>query len=123
VVSSASDSTSSTSASSTSEEEPPIYPDPTSSCLTPSGQFVIQLRKTNLYITGQDGGAVPNDNVDVKLVATSNLSNAISFTAAEDGNGQITLITADGSTLLCDQDRAGNSPIYWGKSFGGVREA
>jgi hypothetical protein len=66
------------------------------------------------------------------MVQTSNYYNAIAFTAAEDGNGRITIISADGNgngtTLFSDQDPlegvevrpgedggAGNGPIYWGK--------
>jgi hypothetical protein len=62
------------------------------------------------------------------MVTTSNYYNAISFTAAEDGNGRLTIISADGTTLFSDQDPlegvpeipgqdggAGNGPIYWGR--------
>jgi hypothetical protein len=62
------------------------------------------------------------------MVLTSNYYNAIAFTAAEDGNGRITIVSADLTTLFSDQDPleglevrpgedggAGNGPIYWGK--------
>jgi hypothetical protein len=62
------------------------------------------------------------------MVTTSNYYNAIAFTAAEDGNGRIAIISADGTTLFSDQDPlkgleappgedggAGNGPIYWGE--------
>jgi hypothetical protein len=62
------------------------------------------------------------------MVQTSNYYNAIAFTAAEDGNGRIIIVSVDGTTLFSDQDPlegvevrpgedggAGNGPIYWGK--------
>jgi hypothetical protein len=59
------------------------------------------------------------------MVGTSNYYNAIAFTAAQDGNGRITVISADGTTLFSNQEAldsvkeggrgAGNGPIYWGK--------
>jgi hypothetical protein len=56
------------------------------------------------------------------MVSTSDYSNAISFTAAEDGSGRITVIGANGTTLFSNQASlsgenggAGNGPIYWGK--------
>jgi hypothetical protein len=61
------------------------------------------------------------------MVSTSNYSNAIAFTTAKDGNGRITVISADGTILFSNQDSlglktlpgqdggAGNGPIFWGK--------
>jgi hypothetical protein len=74
---------------------PPIYGGPTttttttsavSACATPAGQFVIQLDNTNLYLTGENGGPAPNGNRDQRVVTTSDYTNAISFSAATDGN-------------------------------------
>jgi hypothetical protein len=77
---------------------------------------LIQLDNTNLYLTGEDGGSLPEGNTDQKLVTTSDEANAISFSAATDGNGQVTFVSEDGTTLFSDQDAfigSGNGPIYW----------
>jgi hypothetical protein len=106
---------------------PPIYAGPTtttttttspavSACATPAGQFLIQLDNTNLYLTGENGGPAPNGNRDQRVFTTSDYTNAISFSAATDGNGQTTLVSAGGTTLFSDQDSlvgSGDGPIYW----------
>jgi hypothetical protein len=77
---------------------------------------VIQLDSTNLYLTGEDGGTLPEGDTDQKLVTTSDETNAISFSAATDGNGQVTFVSEDGTTLFSDQDAflgSGDGPIYW----------
>jgi hypothetical protein len=77
---------------------------------------VIQLDNTNLYLTGENGGPAPNGNRDQRVVTTSDYTNAIYFSAATDGNGQTTLVSADGTTLFSDQDSlvgSGDGPIYW----------
>lgn len=110
----------------TDDELPPAYTEPVttttssiSACATPSGQFVIQLDNTNLYLTGRDTdstGPSPGSNTDVTAVTTSDYADAISFSAALDGNGQVTLVSSDGTTLFSDQDAitgSGDGPIYW----------
>ncbi|GAB7330667.1 hypothetical protein MBLNU13_g02234t1 [Cladosporium sp. NU13] len=82
---------------------------------TPTGQFLIQLDNTNLCLTGEEGH-VPEGDTDQRLVTTSDEANAIAFSAATDGNGQVTLVTVDGTTLFSDQDAflgSGDGPIYW----------
>lgn len=110
--------------SSTDNGLPPIYVGPTtttttsssvSACAIPNGQFLIQLDNTNLYLTGEDG-PVPEGDTDQRLVTTSDEANAIAFSAATDGNGQVTFVTEDGTTLFSDQDAflgSGDGPIYW----------
>ena len=110
---------------SSSSELPPIYVGPTtttttsssiSACATPTGQFLIQLDSTNLYLTGENGGPVPEGDTDQRLVTTSDEANAIAFSAATDGNGQVTFVIEDGTTLFSDQDAflgSGDGPIYW----------
>lgn len=76
---------------------------------------MIQLDNTNLYLTGEEGPA-PEGDVDQRLVTTSDEANAIAFSAATDGNGQVTFVTEDGTTLFSDQDAflgSGDGPIYW----------
>lgn len=75
------------------------------------------MDNTNLYLTGEEGGAVPAGDRDQRLVTTGDLADAVPFTAAADGNGQITLLSANGATLFSDQDSilgSGDGPIYWG---------
>jgi hypothetical protein len=60
----------------------------------------MQLDGTNLYLTGEDGGAAPNGDTDQRLVTTSDETGAIAFSAATDGNGQVTFVSADGTTLF-----------------------
>jgi hypothetical protein len=110
---------------SSSSELPPIYVGPTtttttsssiSACATPTGQFLIQLDSTNLYLTGENGGPVPEGDTDQRLVTTSDEANAIAFSAATDGNGQVTFVSEDGTTLFSDQDAflgSGDGPMYW----------
>ena len=76
---------------------------------------MIQLDNTNLYLTGEEG-PVPEGDTDQRLVTTSDEANAIAFSAATDGNGQVTFVTEDGTTLFSDQDAflgSGDGPIYW----------
>jgi hypothetical protein len=84
-------------------------------CATPSGQFAIQLQDDDLYLTGDEGGAVLGGTRRQKLVITSDCFDATQFTAAEDGQGQVTTISADGTTLFSNQLTYGNGPIFWGK--------
>jgi len=119
------ESASCTASSSTDTGLPPIYVGPTtttttsssvSACATPNGQFLIQLDNTNLYLTGEDGSPTPQGDTDQKLVTTSDEANAIPFSAATDGNGQVNLVSVDDTTLFSDQDAflgSGNGPIYW----------
>lgn len=78
---------------------------------------MLQLGNTNLYLTGEDGGTLPAGDENQRLVTTGDYASAVPFTAAPDGNGQITLLSAAGTTLFSDQDSilgSGDGPIYWG---------
>jgi hypothetical protein len=113
--------------SSTDNGLPPIYDGPTtttststsssvSACETPAGQFLMQLDGTNLYLTGIDERNDPYGDTDQTLQTTSDELSAIAFSAATDGNGQVTFVTYYGTTLYSDQDSvvgSGDGPIYW----------
>lgn len=88
-----------------------------SACVpVPDGQeFRLSLVGTSDYLTGATGGLTPIGNEGQQLVITQDYSQAIPFLSAPGRDGQITLVSSDGTTLYSDQDitGSGNGPVYF----------
>lgn len=88
-----------------------------SACVpVPDGQeFRLSLVGTSDYLTGATGGLTPIGNEGQQLAITQDYSQAIPFLSAPGRDGQITLVSSDGTTLYSDQDitGSGNGPVYF----------
>lgn len=106
---------------STSPSNPPVTPPKnppyTSACVpVPDGQeFRMFLRDNGDFLTGFNGGAAPNGNDGQQLTFVTTAAEAIIFRSAPGRNGQITVLSADDTTLYSDQDLggSGDGPIYF----------
>lgn len=82
----------------------------------PDGQeFRLSLVGTSVYLTGAKGGLTQIGNEGQQLVTTQDYSQAIPFLSAPGREGQITLISGDGTTFYSDQNitGGGNGPVYF----------
>lgn len=85
----------------------------TNACAVLGQNFRIRIQGTNSYLSSYSGGATPRTDAGESLTTTTNLANALTFDSL--ANGQLSIVSADGTTLYSDQDTINTtgSPIYF----------